>query len=214
MKLHLGCGQKYFKGYNNIDFPSKKHSVQGKSVADIKTDFTQLSYPASSIDEVRLHHVFEHFTCPIACGLLVTWRSWLKSEGILRIEVPDFKKTALVVLNPLTNQTSKAVALRHIFGSHEASWAIHYEGWTINRLTKLLKNMGFKIINIKKNSWKGTYNFEVIVKKNKSNISNFFLDKIVEKFLSDYLVNSSREERKLLNIWMTSYKHQVNRCLV
>jgi predicted SAM-dependent methyltransferase len=65
-KLHLGCGQRHLEGYINIDFPASEHSVQDKSVADIQADITQLSYPASSIDEVRLHHVFEHFPRPVA----------------------------------------------------------------------------------------------------------------------------------------------------
>ena len=61
MKLHLGCGQQYFEGYRNIDFPLTQHTVQTKSVADEHADLTSLRYPAGSIDEIRLHHVFEHF---------------------------------------------------------------------------------------------------------------------------------------------------------
>lgn len=212
MKLHLGCGENYLKGYINIDFSAKKHTLQKKSVADIFEDITQLSYPASSIDEIRLHHVFEHFPRPIACGLLVGWRSWLKPKGILHIEVPDFQRISFNVLNPFTSHHLKIVALRHLFGSHEAPWAIHYEGWTINHLKRLLKNLGFEISKIKRNSWKGTYNFEIIALKNKTTLSKDDLEKTVKRFLSDYLIDSSQNELDLLNIWMNKYRAQVDKC--
>ncbi len=212
MKFHLGCGQRYFEGYINIDFPASEHSVQEKSVADIQADITQLSYPASSVDEVRLHHVFEHFTRPVACGLIAAWRSWLKSGGILHIEVPSIQRMCSILLNPLASQHAKAVALRHIFGSHEAPWAIHCEGWTIGRLRKLLRNLGFGISRVKRNSWKGTHNFEVVARKNEPNLSNIDMEKRVEEFLSDYLVDSSQSQLKLLDVCMDAYKHQVDRC--
>ena len=146
MKLHLGCGQKHLKGYINIDFPISKHSIQEISMADIHTDITQLSYPLSTIDEIRLHHVFEHFTRPIAYALIAVWRHWLKTRGILHIEVPDFYKTSLLILNPFSSSRKKSIALRHLFGSHEASWAVHREGYTISRLRKMLKITGFDIL--------------------------------------------------------------------
>jgi len=138
--------------------------------------------------------------------------SWLKSGGILRIEVPNSQRTSSILLNPLASQHSKAVALRHIFGSHEAYWAIHCEGSTIGRLRKLLRNLGFGISKIRKNSWKGTHNFEVIARKNEPDLSKIDMEKRVEEFLSDYLVDSSQSELKLLDVWMNAYKHQVDRC--
>ena len=77
-KLHLGCGQRYLEGYVNIDFPAAEHTVQEQSVADRHADLLCLSYPAGSIDEIRLHHVFEHFDRHTACALMASWQSWLK----------------------------------------------------------------------------------------------------------------------------------------
>ena len=94
MKLHLGCGEIYFKDYVNIDFPLENHSVQRSSVADQFSNLYELSYPINSITEIRLHHVFEHFSRAHALAFLAAWNRWLKFEGVLRIEVPDFYTTA------------------------------------------------------------------------------------------------------------------------
>jgi hypothetical protein len=76
MKLHLGCGQVYLKGYVNIDYPSSEHTVQHKSVADRLTDISQLTFPTSSVEEVRLHHVFEHFRRPQISARVACWNGW------------------------------------------------------------------------------------------------------------------------------------------
>ncbi|MBU1349519.1 MAG: hypothetical protein ABII99_02395 [Patescibacteria group bacterium] len=91
MKLHLGCGENYLEGYVNIDFPPEFHTIQNKSVADKYANIFELKYKKDSIEEIRLHHVFEHFERAVALALIAGWRSWLKKNGVLRIEVPDFK---------------------------------------------------------------------------------------------------------------------------
>jgi predicted SAM-dependent methyltransferase len=97
MKLHLGCGQKYMEGYINIDYPSSEHTIQQTSVADEFHNLYELKYSAQSIEEIRLHHVFEHFERMSACAFMAAWNSWLKLGGILRIEVPDFETTFKVL---------------------------------------------------------------------------------------------------------------------
>ena len=211
MKLHLGCGQKHLKDYINIDFPISEHNIQEKSVAEIQTDITKLSYPPSTIDEIRLNHVFEHFTRPIACALIVVWRHWLKPDGILHIEVPDFYKTSFLILNPFSSSRKKSVALRHLFGSHEASWAVHREGYTISKLCTILKITGFEILKIYRNSYKGTYNFEIIARKSGNNFSKADLEKNVKDFLSEYLIDFSKSELKLLSVWIDKYRHQLDK---
>src|SRR6185369_2221030 len=114
MKLHLGCGQRYLDGYINIDFPSSSHSIQETSVADLHADILSLHYPEKSVEEIRSHHVFEHFPRPIACALLAGWYLWLKEGGLLRIEVPDFRRTAQRLLNPFLSFKKRAVAERHL----------------------------------------------------------------------------------------------------
>ena len=209
MKLHLGCGQRYLESYVNVDFPSSEHSVQEKSVADLHADLLGLQYPLGSIEEVRLHHVFEHFTRPVACALLVSWHSWLKPDGVVYIEVPDFQKTARVILNPIASLKKQAVAERHLFGSHEAHWAVHCEGYSSKILSAMLESFGYKVSKVRRNSWRGTYNFEIFAAKCASNTTREEFEAACRKFLSNFLVDDS--EVKLLDVWMEMYRSQVER---
>ncbi|MBL0048736.1 MAG: hypothetical protein IPP32_11650 [Bacteroidetes bacterium] len=211
MKLHLGCGQKYFEGYVNIDYPMSEHSVQQKSVADELANLTELNYPANTIDEVRLHHVFEHFSRPVTCALLSNWFHWLKPGGVVHIEVPDFEKTGKVALSRFSSASARAVALRHIFGSQEAHWAVHYEGHTPKSLSKFISLFGFEINEIKTNGWKGTYNVEVIGAKKNIELSPADFYTITENYLSDFLVDKGESELILLATWMDIYKKHVLR---
>lgn len=208
MKLHLGCGQKYFEGYINIDYPLSEHSVQEISVADEHANLMELNYKRESISEVRLHHVFEHFTRPCALALLSSWNSWLIDNGILCIEVPDFEKSAKKYLSLFTSEREKYVALRHIFGSQEAHWAVHFEGYSHKLFKEILPLFGFKIIEVKFNNWQGTYNIMVKARK----IINIDKTRAIEcarKHLSNYLV--SDDESALLNTWIEDFAIQLNK---
>jgi len=208
-KLHLGCGQNYLSGYLNIDFPDSEHSVQKISIADLQTNILTLQYIQNSIDEIRLHHVFEHFTRPVAVALIASWRSWLKPNAILRIEVPDFHRTAQVILSPFTTFKQKMTAERHIFGSHEATWAVHCDGYTQQSLTELLKCYQFDIKNITKNQWRGTYNIEIISQTKLQEINKEECKQIAKEFLSKFLIDSTKTEVNLLNVWLDLYDQQI-----
>ncbi len=90
LRLHLGAGEHLLPGYVNIDYPSEYHNVM-KVRPELAADITTLTFPPHSVDEVRLHHVFEHFNRVVALGLLIRWHRWLKGGGRLMIETPDFE---------------------------------------------------------------------------------------------------------------------------
>jgi predicted SAM-dependent methyltransferase len=210
MKLHLGCGQRYFEGYINIDYPLTEHSVQTTSVADQHANLLEIHYAPESIKEVRLHHVFEHFSRAQACALVASWNSWLAKGGILHIEVPDFKKTAQVALSNFSSVKQKAVALRHIFGSQEAHWAVHYEGYTAKSLAELLRVFGFSLKESRKNYHLGTYNIELIVQKNEQ-LNRAAAVEIAKKYLSNFMVADVASEQVLLATWLNDFSEQLNK---
>lgn len=210
-KLHLGCGQRYLDGYINIDFPLVEHSVQDSSIADIHADILGLTNSLESIDEVRLHHVFEHFPRPIACALLASWYSWLKPGGVLHVEVPDFSKTAKIMLNPFCSFKKRAVAERHLFGSHEARWAMHCEGYTPMMLKNMLSVFGFQIIRAKKNVWCGTCNVEVVALKSENAVTMEIFVSRADTYLRNFLIDNSEQEMRIHAVWMDSFSSQLKK---
>lgn len=202
MKLHLGCGERYLDGYLNIDFPPSEHTVQRQTKADRHADILTLAYPPGTVDEVRLHHVFEHFTRPVAGGLVASWASWLKPGGILRIEVPDFARTARAALAILQSTRRRRVALRHLYGSHEAPWAVHAEGYTSASLAALVQGLGFRIVKVARNSWRGTYNIDLTAVRDSSSASREERLAFIRRHLSLFLLDDSPTEARLLETWM------------
>lgn len=213
MKLHLGCGQVYLEGYTNIDYPLTEHTVQSKSVADEFADLTALRYKSETVDEVRLHHTYEHFPRTTALALLASWHSWLKIGGRLHIEVPDFDSTAKLVLSRFTNDRDRKVGLRHIFGSNEAPWAVHYDGWSEKRLIEVFSRFGFSIEMTQKTSYLATRNITIIGVKDKHTPAKKELGEIAKNYLRSFTVDDSGFETKLLGIWLDHFNAQLGKTI-
>lgn len=226
MKLHLGCGNKYLEGYVNIDLPPSEHTVMD-SKADIYADIRTLEYPENSIDEIRLHHLFEHFTRAESLKFLVKWRKWLKVGGLLHIQTPDFSGCILkYIFAPLKFRMQLG---RHIFGSQEARWAFHLDFWDKRKFKFVLKSLGYDIIKVKRywNSYHKHYSKipfspligELIPEKYYKQYGGFKLpdivvfakkndkvidyDKVVVEILKNYLIG--KEDEKLLQVWLDEY---------
>lgn len=212
MKLHLGCGQVYLEGYVNIDYPLSEHTVQEKTVADEFADLTQLHYGRKTIEEVRLHHVYEHFPRHIALALLASWHTWLKRGGTVHIEVPDFEESAKLALDPSQPDRDRKVALRHIFGSNEAQWATHYEGWSKDRLTEAFELFGFKDVQIKQESYMATRNVIILAKKGLRELDAKKARSLAKQYLYNFTVNESDFETSLLDIWLDEFSEQYKVC--
>jgi hypothetical protein len=74
----------------------------------------------------------------------------------------------------------------------------------------LLKNYGFKVMEISKNRWKGTHNFEVIAKRGRGPLSRRDCVRMTEEYLSHFLIDRSQSELRLLGIWMEAYNKQLD----
>jgi predicted SAM-dependent methyltransferase len=218
VKLHLGCGLIYLDGYINIDYPAIEHTVQSSLKADIYADIQKLVYPHGTVDEIRLHHVFEHFPRPIALALLCRWRDWLKSGGQLRIETPDVMASFKLMANPFITFDQKQQVMRHIFGSHEAKWAIHCDGWYKSKFKYICEKIGFINISFKTSRWGVLRNLEVVCTKSHKNHSAIDYEKEVSRFLKLSTVRvktkNKREpegtEYELLKIWISMWHDAYN----
>lgn len=209
----------------NIDYPQDQHSVM-RVKADKYADIRTLSYPDNSVDEIRSHHVFEHFNRVEALKLIARWRRWLKPGGLLVIETPDFEESVKAYLHANTRKRKMELG-RHIFGSHEAGWAYHYDFWDKAKFKFVLKKFGFKNIrarrylnslakhfskipflnfvgNILPNAFYRKYGGnklpDILVTAIKDESAKFDADVVMREVLSDYLTVNDGD--KMLNAWL------------
>jgi len=171
LRLHLGCGQNHYDGYINIDYPPSEHIVQVSHVAEIFGDITKLNFPQQSVDEVRLHHVFEHFSRVVSLAMLIKWHKWLKIGGRIHIETPDLIGSAKTLVSNASWKTKMGV-VRHLTGDQVADWGYHVDHWFPERFEHTLRTLGFEPIQTRSSSWhKEPYlsNVEVVAVKNKDN---------------------------------------------
>lgn len=152
LRLHLGCGETHLEGYVNIDYPPDRHAVM-RTKADIYADIKQLRFPDNSLDEIRLHHVFEHFNRVEALGLLVRWHRWLRVGGTLHIETPDLEGSARTLLSGAPFK-EKTAAVRHLAGDQTETWAYHIDHWFPERFHATFTHMGFGEPKLSTQTWK------------------------------------------------------------
>jgi predicted SAM-dependent methyltransferase len=213
-KLHLGCGRNYLEGYVNIDFPASEHTVQSGIKADVYSDIVLLSYPHNSIQEIRLHHVFEHFSRPIAIALLCRWRNWLRPGGVLRIETPDALACFKLMLSYFTTFESKQQIMRHLFGSHEASWAFHADGWYEDKFQITLARLGFIKIKAIKTKWEMLRNIEIEAIKSMEILHTADFEKASRGLLTMSVIRMKQNEEiiipesevDMIRVWMDTWK--------
>lgn len=92
LRLHLGCGAKILKGWDNVDIFYDSPDV-------IKGDISKLdTYKSNSVDLIYAAHVLEHFHKDTYRGVLELWHSKLKPGGTLRLAVPDFEQVCIQYL--------------------------------------------------------------------------------------------------------------------
>ena len=213
MKLHLGCGKTYLDGYVNIDYPSTEHAVEADVHADLYADIRKLSYPPSSIEEIRLHHVFEHFTRPVALALLCRWRDFLQPGGLLRIETPDAEANFKAMLSPFLGFVRKQPILRHLYGSHEAHWAVHCDAWYKKKFLVTLTALGFHHLKFTKQKYGHLHNIQVYAYKSERSLwpEDYFA---ISKSLLDMstirvhvnLPENLDSESSMLKVWLEIWK--------
>lgn len=211
LRLHLGCGQTYFQGYINIDFPPSEHTVQTTSKADLYANITELQFPLNSVDEVRSHHVFEHFTRQETLAMLCAWHTWLKIGGIIVIETPDFESSMQQLTSTNYSYQEKQAILRHVFGSHEAHWAIHCDGWYKEKYEHILHQLGYEIISIRQEKWLLTRNIIVTARKSE-HIDAKTLCTQVKNILRESLITP--EEAMMQSIWEADFEKTLHKMII
>lgn len=167
MKLHIGCGTIYLKGYFNIDIDPKylasdappklleqnlttidkyyKHEFckgTGVCIADVKAGVDDLPFATESCDEVVLIHVLEHVPSYNISKVLNEINRVLKYKGIFHLGVPDLKETARGLAEARTPEEEDWY-MRLIYGTQRSEWSHHYCGYTERTIKDLVFAHGF-----------------------------------------------------------------------
>jgi len=199
LRLHLGCGQQHFDGYINIDYPSENHDMIDTKT-DVYCDIRTMNLPENSVDEIRLHHVFEHFSRVDALAMLIKWHKWLKINGRLHIETPDLIGSAKTLISDASWKIKMGV-VRHLAGDQTANWGYHIDHWFADRFEHTLGAFGFRLLKTLSNSWsREPYLSNVTVVAIKARyISLQEQFKVAEKLLWESTVCS--EEKPKWEVW-------------
>jgi predicted SAM-dependent methyltransferase len=208
LRLHLGCGAQHFDGYVNIEQPpSEPPTTEVK--ADVYADVTRLDFPPDSVDEVRSHHLFEHFSRTTALAMLLRWHRWLKVGGRLRVETPDLVGSAATLVSTAPWSTKMAV-VRHLAGDQAAWWGYHVDHWFAERFQKTLTRLGFHDVWTRCWSWEHPpylSNVEVVAAKT-AGVSPAAQLRIADAVLRESMVAPS--ERQLYETWRRQLRRMVN----
>lgn len=135
MKLELGSGKKPHRGFTTVDIEPDSHP-------GIVGDFRTMTF--ENVEEIHAHHLLEHFGREEGLNVLKLWHGWLKPGGILIVETPDFEEICREFYKDPYWMT------RHAYGSQEAEWAYHRDGWFEAKFLEELPKLGFQVTQIEK----------------------------------------------------------------
>lgn len=151
MKIHMGCGARYWEGYTNIDI----QPPEGGKV-DIQADLRKVPLDDNVAEEIQAIHVFEHFYHWEAREVLQEWHRLLKPGGTLIMELPDLLKCCQNFVDQARgarvgkpNRDPNQLTYWGIYGDPRAEnpYMCHRWGWTPDTLSAFLKENGFKVIS-------------------------------------------------------------------
>jgi len=135
MKLNIGCGYSYLKGYVNID------SYEG-SVADRRMEAHSLYFEDGSADEIKAAQLIEHLGFFKTKYFLAECYRVLKPGGLLTIETPHIEKTFEIFLKG--DRAVREAALGWVYGS-ECPGMEHRYCFPSELLEELIAAAGFEL---------------------------------------------------------------------
>ena len=149
MKLNLGCGDKLFPGFVNVD-------IRKETGCDVIDDVGKLyKFSNERVELIYACHVLEHFGRHEYKKVLERWYNTLEKGGKLRISVPDLEK----VCQQYINGTTLNKLIGFIYGGQTYKENYHYIGFDYKMLSKELKDIGFKDVYLW--DWRDTEHCEI-----------------------------------------------------
>lgn len=147
MKLHLGCGERLWEGFTNVDLHDQTTNFPRP---DVVADIRALPFDDESAEEAHAIHVIEHFYEWEAETVLREWKRVLKPGGRLVLELPSLDKVFAYIAFCLNKKQAMKIqmTLWPIYGDHgwKSPAMCHKWGYTRNTMAELMQKVGFKEI--------------------------------------------------------------------
>lgn len=138
MKLHLGCAQRYLKGFFHVD-------AMDNSIIDKVSPLHDLSWlPDETVDEIYCSHALEYYDRQGAEKVLKEWFRVLKNYGTVFISVPNFAE--LVKVYQMTDDLESIIG--PLFGRwpNGPEYIYHKSVFDETTLKSLLMKCGFSSV--------------------------------------------------------------------
>ena len=141
-KIHIGCGNKYFKNWVNID-------IDENVKADIYDNVLTLDkIENETADCIYACHILEHLGRHEYLDSLNVWVSKLKCGGKLILAVPDFENVCNYFLK--TRDIKSVTGL--VCGGQKNEYDFHKMIFFFDQLKEDLESIGFR--DIKRYDWR------------------------------------------------------------
>lgn len=155
IKLHLGCGSRYFDGYINIDGEYMSHDPN-VTIHDITTPFP---LPDNSVDEILTVHVVEHISRQYVLPMMIEFHRICKPGAFVAFEWPDLLKMCKeVIKHPDCFWSDDRKLLKKtiagIYGDsvkYPNPAMLHKWGYSADGMCKLFQKAGFSRTVVEEN---------------------------------------------------------------
>jgi len=213
IRLHLGSGHLKLKEYINID-PYTEES-------DRKDDMRSLNFKPNSVSEIISHHALEHIPMRDVWKTLNHWFEILSPNGTIEIGMPDVELCCQSFLEGSerekwgryiwtiygaqsednTLSTKKEWDTRDNFDF--SSGQVHMGGFSLGHFTRMLEDIGFKMLSAFYYDGYGTPSFFVFAKK--PSVAEYPTPSILEK---DVVIGTFSNKTKYIGeLWASANKH-------
>ena len=153
-RLNVGSGKDYREGYINLE-PNERFQ------ADLRMDIREAEFEENSFDEILAQDVIDHITYYECLDLLQKFYSWLKTNGLLNIHLPNFSNISKWAAE------GNHEAMIWIYGTDgkRAMYDTNFIHWsyTPSSLTTILEAAGFIILRVEDDC--GGYAFRLLATK-------------------------------------------------
>lgn len=158
-RLNLGCGDKKFEGFVNIDIRPDVNPDICMNIADLSR------FGEKTIDYILVHDALEHFPHRKVWAVLKEWVRVLRVGGRIEIQVPSIDRI-YKDRNKLINKYGGDSSLRFsqlLFGGQTYRANFHYVCFTLEFFKLIETKLGMRIVQYFPEV--GLYNHKVILER-------------------------------------------------